>query len=119
MFFSSKPNEIKNSFSEIILDFYKLKRPLASVSYANLDIACILKKYNPIVAISESKKNEPAPVTLALNEKIQYEFLPVSDYISDRDCKLLSNISDFQFNSNEAHCTQGLKLLLKELVEIS
>jgi enhancing lycopene biosynthesis protein 2 len=114
-FSSETDNQTLKDAKNIILNFHKKSKPIAAISLASLTIADFLKPHNPWIALPE----DLTAIEYARQLKIQYELCPASDYISDRDCKLLSNVSDLKFEKNLDECLNGLKLLLKEFWEIS
>lgn len=110
------PNAVSNSILEkIVLDFYHQSKPIGNLASAALLVARILKKYNPLITIGETSELIPALAKI----KIQHELCPSNDYITDRDCKLLSTPGTLNSHSTAADVYSGIKLMTKELMEMA
>jgi enhancing lycopene biosynthesis protein 2 len=102
-------------FENLILPFYQQSKPIGAIGSASVLSAHVLKKYHPLIAINES----PELISELQKYRIQYEICPSNDYIADRDCKLLSTPANMNSQASFENTVVGVRLLLKELVEMA
>lgn len=103
------------TLEKIILSFYQHSKPIGAISFAALVVAKILTKYNPLITIGETSELIPTLTKM----KVQHELCPSTDYIADRDCKLLSTPGTMNSHATPSDVYAGIKLMLKELVEMA
>lgn len=98
--------EVQEPLKTLILKFYQQSKPIGAIGLASLIVAQALKKSKPLITLGET--SDLIPQLSKLN--IQHEACPSNDYITDRDCKLLST----------PHAVStGVQLMIKELVEMA
>jgi enhancing lycopene biosynthesis protein 2 len=102
-------------FEALILPFYQQSKPIGAIGSVAVLVAHALKKHHPLIAINESLDL----ITALQKNRIQYEICPSNDYITDRDCKLLSTPANMNTETSLEETCIGVRLLLKELVEMA
>jgi enhancing lycopene biosynthesis protein 2 len=107
------------NLDQLIIDFYSQVKPIGTVGLASLYAAKALKKYNPLITLGENTDQNLFYNLHAKKIKIQTEACPADDYITDRDCKILSTPGSLDLVANQNDVTKGIRLLLKELIEMS
>lgn len=100
---------------KIILEFFKQSKPIGAICIAPLLVGQVLASYHPTITLGE--KSEIIPLLKQMN--IQHETCPASDYITDRDCKILSTPAYMDEAATAFNVYTGIKLLTKELVEMA
>ena len=112
---TTKEIKINDTISLLIENFSSNSKPIAALGLGAFTVAYVLKKKNPLITLGEQSE-------LILNLKkynIQHESCPADDYITDRDCKILSTPQYLDPQSDFKKNEKGLTLLIKELYEMS
>jgi enhancing lycopene biosynthesis protein 2 len=106
--------KVHETIEKIILKFYQQSKPIGVIGIAAVVAAQVLKKNRPLITLGET-----SDFISKLNKmNIQHEKCPSTDYITDRDCKLLSTPADMNEVTSRSAYT-GIRLMIKELVEMA
>ena len=103
------------SLEKAILKFHEQSKPIGAICIAPFLVAQVLKKYHPLITLGET--SELIPRLKKMN--IQHENCPSNDYITDRDCKLLSTPAYMNDEVTPFEVHTGIRLMIKELVEMA
>ncbi len=101
----------KLKLNNLIENFHKLNKPIATIGESCLIVASLLQNHRPIVAV-------PTLITQK-SSYVQYEICPAYDFITDRDCKLLSTPAYLDSSAKTDDIEKGIQLMFKELWEMS
>lgn len=107
--------KIHSQLQEIILQFHQQSKPIGAICISPFLVAQVLKKFNPLITLGES--SELIPRLKKMN--IQHEACPSNDYITDRDCKLLTTPAYMNEEVSPFQVYTGIRLMIKELVEMA
>lgn len=107
--------KVHPQLEKIILRFHEKSKPLGAICIAPLIVAQVLKKYSPTITLGEQSD------LIASLSKIntQHESCPSSDFITDRDCKLISTPAYMNEQASPYEVFTGIRLMIKELVEMA
>lgn len=98
-----------------ILDFYEQSKPIGAICIAPVLLALALGNKNVNVTIGEDKATaNEIEKTGALHINC-----PVDDFITDRDCKVITTPAYMSDNAEPHLVYKGIKSLAKELVEMA
>lgn len=101
--------EVKRS----ILEFHAASKPIGAICIAPVLLAKVLGKHGVTVTIGE----DPATISEIKKTGAQHEECPVDDYISDRECKVVSTPAYMYDNAKPHEVFKGIFGLAHELVE--
>lgn len=107
--------EIHPALQEIVLHFHQQSKPIGAICITPFLVGNILKKYKPLITLGET--SDLTPRLQKMN--IQHETCPSDDYITDRDCKILSTPAYMNETASPFQVYTGIRLMLKELVEMA
>ncbi len=97
-----------------ILNFNREYKPIAAICIAPALIAKVLGKKKPTLTIGNDKD-----ISNLINKwGAIHEVCPVTDYISDRDCKLLSTPAYMYDEASPYEVFSGIKSMLTEFIEM-
>lgn len=105
---------VNEQLSKIIEAFHQTSKPIGAICIAPLLVAQVLKKHNPIITLGQTSDIIP----LLSKTTIQHESCPAYDFITDRDCKIISTPAYMDpVSPNDVYA--GIRLMIKELVEMA
>jgi len=107
--------KVHATLEKIILKFHQQSKPIGAICIAPVVVAQVLKKYKPLITLGET--SDIIPRLEKMN--IQHEKCPSTDYITDRDCKLLTTPAYMNENVTPHSIYTGIRLMIKELVEMA
>lgn len=98
-----------------IMSFHSESKPIITFSESTKYVARTLKKFKPVIAITENETE-----ALALNKLgIDTEICPPDDFITDRYTKIISSPVMLSNQTVDLKTKKGIEGLCKELVEMS
>ncbi len=97
-----------------ILDFYNQSKPIGAICIAPVLLACALGDKNITLTVGDDAG------TIAEIEKTgaQHEICPVTDYITDREHKVITTPA-YMYDANAHQVFTGISGLAKELIEMA
>lgn len=101
--------------TRVVEEFHRESKPIGAICIAPFLVAQILKDHGPLITLGETSE-------LISNLKkmgIEHEFCPSNDFITDRVCKIVSTPAYMNDQSSPFEVYSGIKLMIKELVEMS
>jgi enhancing lycopene biosynthesis protein 2 len=107
--------KVHATLEKIILKFHQQSKPIGAICIAPVIAAQVLKKYKPLITLGET--SDIIPRLEKMN--IQHENCPSTDYITDRDCKLLTTPAYMNDDVTPHSVYTGIRLMIKELVEMA
>lgn len=105
---------VHEQLAKVIESFYEKSKPIGAICIAPLLVAQVLKKNNPIITLGETSDIIP----LLNKTTIQHEVCPTNDFITDRDCKIISTPA-YMNQASASDVYTGIRLMVKELVEMA
>ena len=115
--FSSNGENFKvhAALEKIVLKFHEQSKPVGAICLAPFLVAQVLKKFKPLITLGETSE-----LILHLKKmNTEHENCPSTDYITDRDCKLLSTPAYMNEDVTPFAVYTGIRLMIKELVEMA
>lgn len=100
---------------KIILKFHEQSKPIGVICLAPFIAAQVLKKHKPLITLGESSEL----ISHLKKMNVEHESCPSTDYITDRDCKLLSTPAFMNEEATPFSVYTGVRLMIKELVEMA
>jgi enhancing lycopene biosynthesis protein 2 len=107
--------KVHGTLEKVILKFHQQSKPIGAICIAPIVVAQVLKKYKPLITLGET--SDLIPQLTKMN--IQHENCPSTDYITDRDCKLLTTPAYMNDDVTPHSVYTGIRLMIKELVEMA
>lgn len=107
--------KINPILQKIILKFHSQSKPIGAICISPFLVGNILRQFRPLVTLGET--SELIPRLEKMN--IQHEKCPTQDYITDRDCKVLSTPAYMNSKVSPFQVYTGIRLMIKELVEMA
>lgn len=99
---------------KIILEFYKQSKPVGAICMAPLVVAKVLAKYKPNITLGESFSE----THLVEKWNVSVEKCPATDYITDRDTKVITTPA-YMDDVSPFEVYTGIRAFTKELVEMA
>lgn len=102
-------------FQDVVLKFHEQSKPIGAICIAPFLVAQVLKSHKPLITLGETSE------LIAVLPKfgIQHEKCPSQDYITDRDCKVLSTPAYMNDEATPFQVYTGIRLMVKEIVEMA
>jgi enhancing lycopene biosynthesis protein 2 len=107
--------KVHGSLEKIILKFHQQSKPIGAICVAPFIVAQVLRKHKPLITLGETSDL----ITQLKKMNIQHENCPSTDYITDRDCKLLTTPAYMNNDVTPYSVYTGIRLMIKELVEMA
>lgn len=107
--------KVHSQLQDVILKFHQQSKPIGAICISPFLVAQVLKKFNPLITLGESSEIIPRLKKMG----IQHEICPSNDYITDRDCKLLTTPAYMNNDVSPFQVYTGIRLMTKELVEMA
>ena len=107
--------KIHSHFSKVIAKFHQQSKPIGAICISPFLVGNILRSFHPLITLGETSELIPRLEKL----KIQHEKCPSNDYITDRECKVLSTPAYMNPNATPFEVYTGIRLMIKELVEMA
>lgn len=102
------------AIEKCILDFYHQSKPIGAICIAPVLLACALGNKNITLTVGDDSS------TIAEIEKTgaQHEICPVTDYITDREHKVITTPA-YMYDADAHQVFTGISGLVKELIEMA
>lgn len=107
--------EVHPEVRRVILEFYEANKPIAAVCIAPVLLGLTLGKKNVTLTLG----NDPATIALIEKTGALHEICPATDYVTDRDTKVITTPAYMYDNALPHEVFQGISGLAKELVEMA
>ncbi len=107
--------EIHSALQNVILKFYQQSKPIGAICISPFLVAHVLKNHKPLITLGQSSEL----ISTLSQFDIQHEACPSEDYITDRDCKVLSTPAYMNDHATPFEVYTGIRLMIKELVEMA
>lgn len=107
--------ELKPEIKNIILNFHKLNKPMGAICIAPVLFLLAFKKSQLTLTLGQN--NELAKLVESSGHF--HELCPSTDYITDRDFKLITTPAFMNENATLPEIFKGISGLAKELVEMA
>ncbi len=106
--------QVNSDLSKIILKFYEQSKPIAAICIAPVLLAKVLGPKKVTVTIG----NDPETIQEILKTGAYHEICPVDDYVTDRECKVITTPA-YMYNATPIQIFEGISKLTKEFMEMS
>lgn len=105
---------VNPTVQKIIQKFYEQSKPIGAICMAPIVVAKVLSKHKPNITLGENF------LETALVEKwnVSVEKCPATDYITDRDTKVITTPA-YMDDATPFQVYTGIRALTKELVEMA
>lgn len=107
--------KVHAQLTRVVEEFHEQSKPIGAICIAPFLVAQILRKHEPLITLGESSDLIPALKKMG----IEHELCPSTDFITDRVCKIVSTPAYMNTNPSPFEVSSGIKLMIKELVEMS
>lgn len=105
--------EVNAEVARVITEFHAASKPIGAICIAPVLIARVLGKHKPTLTIG----NDPETAAELQKTGAIHEECPVNDYISDRECKIVSTPAYMYGDAKPHEVFAGVFGLAHELVE--
>lgn len=107
--------EVLPEISKAITEFHAQSKPIAAICIAPALVAKVLGSHRVTVTLGESKdvSNEIEKTGA------QHESCPVDDYVTDRECKVITTPAYMFDNAKPHQVFKGISGLVKEFIEMA
>jgi enhancing lycopene biosynthesis protein 2 len=99
---------------KIIHRFYEQSKPIGAICLAPIVVAKVLAKYKPNITLGEDYPH----ANLIKNWNVSVESCPSTDYITDRDTKVITTPA-YMNDATPFQVYTGIRAFSKELVEMA
>ncbi len=106
--------EVLPDVEKIITEFYKNQKPIAAICIAPAVVARVLGKHGINVTIG----NDPQTAQEIAKTGAIHEDCPVSDYVSDRDHRILTTPA-YMYEAKPHEVFAGISKMIREFVELA
>lgn len=100
---------------KVILQFHEQSKPIGAICLAPVIVARALTKHKPNITLGESFSES----SLLAKWNISVESCPSTDYITDRDTKIITTPAYMNDDVTPFQVFTGIRALCKELVEMA
>jgi enhancing lycopene biosynthesis protein 2 len=99
----------------VITEFHANSKPIGAMCISPVIVAKVLGKHHVTVTLGNAKET----IAEVLKTGAQHEVCPVDDYVTDRECKVITTPA-YMYGSAKPHeVFNGIAAMTKELVEMA
>lgn len=99
----------------VIKEFHKHSKPIGALCISPVVIAKVLGPEKVVVTLGD----DPETIAEVLKTGAQHEVCPVDDYVTDRECKVITTPAYMYGKAKPHEVFKGIAGLAKELVEMA
>lgn len=107
--------QVHPDVEKAILDFYNQSKPIAAICIAPVLVAKVLGSHSVTVTLG----NDPETIKEIEKTGAQHEICPVTDYITDREHKVITTPAYMYGEAKPHQVFQGISGLVKEFIEMA
>lgn len=107
--------KVHADLTRVIETFHSQSKPIGAICIAPLLVAKVLEVHKPFITLGE----ESGLIAELSKTQIQHEACPSNDFITDRDCKLVTSPAYMNEKYSPFEVYQGIRSLIKEVVEMA
>lgn len=107
--------KVNSDLEKVIQAFHQQSKPIGAICIAPLLVGKALEVHKPLITLGEVSPM----IDLLKQTKIDHEMCPSTDFITDRECKIVSTPAYMNDKYSPFEIYTGIRLMVKELVEMA